>query len=248
MEPLRILVVEDEMLIARKLEMILTRAGYAVTGLAGTYSDALASFEKDPPDVVLLDIFLGGAKSGIDVGVWIQENQPVPVIFLTSFSDRETITQAKTASPSAYLTKPFKSEDLTAAIEIAISNFSRGQVPEKSDSASPVPDQNLILKDSIFIHDHHVYKKLAVDDILWLKGEGSYTSIHLADEKHMVRAYLKDFEPLEASHDFMRVHKSYIINMHKIDSISANCILIGEEEVPVSRTVREAILQRLRIF
>jgi diguanylate cyclase (GGDEF)-like protein len=111
-DPISILLVEDEGLIARDLEDTLTRLGYRVSGIASEGTEAIEMARELHPQLVVMDVGLRGEVDGIDA--------PVPVIFLTGHSDTETLQRAVMTGPLGYLTKPFQEADLRCAIEVAI--------------------------------------------------------------------------------------------------------------------------------
>jgi PAS domain S-box-containing protein len=118
--PARILIVEDEIITAEDLRDILTEAGYTVTGVVTSGSDAIAQVEKNPADLALMDIRIKGKMDGTETARALRERFNVPVIYLTAHADRETVERAKIAEPLGYITKPFKQAELQAAIEIAL--------------------------------------------------------------------------------------------------------------------------------
>lgn len=121
----RILVVEDEVLIADALCTILDQLGYESLEPALSYKEAIERFDREEIDLVILDIYLGGKKTGIDVAEYIVSKSDTPHIFLSSYSDRLTLDLAKRTQPYAYLVKPFSKEDVFTAIEVAFNNCER---------------------------------------------------------------------------------------------------------------------------
>ena len=120
----RILIIEDEALVARDIQSRLRQLGYEVLGLAHSPRQALELAEKTRPDLLLCDIHLKDEVDGIDVAETITRNRPVPVVFLTAYSDRETVTRAKSITPYGYVLKPIETPDLQIAIEMALHKFS----------------------------------------------------------------------------------------------------------------------------
>ena len=116
----KILIVEDEFVIAHDLRNILRSLNYEVTGIALSEAKAVPLLQQHPPDLVLLDIQLKGDKSGIDVAYLLNERYQTPFVFVTSFSDEQTITQVKETRPFGYVLKPFRREQIYAAVEIAL--------------------------------------------------------------------------------------------------------------------------------
>lgn len=119
MQKTKILIVEDEIIVALDIKATLQDLGFEVVGLVTNYEDALCFIKKQPPDVLLSDINLKDSKSGIDIARDIQKITYIPVIYLTAFSDEETIAEAVKTNPVAYITKPFKREDLKSNILLA---------------------------------------------------------------------------------------------------------------------------------
>jgi DNA-binding NarL/FixJ family response regulator len=123
MSEIRILIVEDEPIIAENIAMYLTNNGYKVCGIAYDGEAARHQIMYNTPDAVLMDINLGAGEDGIDLAGFIKKNYAIPLLFLTSYTDKETIGRAKEAEPYAYIVKPFDEKTLLASLEIALSNF-----------------------------------------------------------------------------------------------------------------------------
>jgi CheY-like chemotaxis protein len=119
--PSRILVVEDERIVARYLSARLSKLDYDVTGFASSKGEALQLAESTRPDLVLMDIRLNGAPEGIDAAREIRDRFAIPVVYLTAHSDSATLEQTKETGPYGYLLKPFEERDLLVTIETAIS-------------------------------------------------------------------------------------------------------------------------------
>jgi DNA-binding NtrC family response regulator len=119
-KPARILVVEDEAVVALDVQGRLRRLGYQVVGTAASYEGALARAAELRPDLVLMDIALRDGPDGIAAAERLRTELAVPVVFLTAFADADTLERAKRASPHGYIVKPFEGRDLRATIEIAL--------------------------------------------------------------------------------------------------------------------------------
>ena len=124
MNEIRILVVEDEPLIAMDIEQTLNNIDFAVSAVVHTYADALHQLKTNTPEAVLLDINLEDEKDGIDIAHVINEQYHLPIVFLTSHADKNTLDRAKKTQPAGYIVKPFEEKDLLAGMEIALYNFS----------------------------------------------------------------------------------------------------------------------------
>jgi signal transduction histidine kinase len=116
----KILVVEDESIIAMELELHLKEMGYEVVGRASSGVEAIAKARELRPDLILMDIVMPGEKNGIDAAEEIKSEMGVPVIFVTAYADEEFIKKAKTVEPFGYIVKPYEDRELRAGIEIAL--------------------------------------------------------------------------------------------------------------------------------
>jgi PAS domain S-box-containing protein/putative nucleotidyltransferase with HDIG domain len=126
MEPLRILIVEDESLVARDIENMVTSLGYEVCGIVSTDEQALATAEKLRPNLILMDVIIKGTLDGIAVAERIWETQHVPVIYVTAYSDEQTLKRAKFTEAFGYVLKPFDERELKIAIEMAYYKWQMG--------------------------------------------------------------------------------------------------------------------------
>lgn len=132
MNPLRVLIVEDERIIALALQQLLTEQGYVVVGRVGSGEDALAHVRENPVDLVLMDIHLERKLDGIEAAGLIYRQYRLPVIFLTAYADEETLRRAEACSPFGYLIKPIDARELNAAIRMAMSRHMAEVAIEKS--------------------------------------------------------------------------------------------------------------------
>ena len=143
MKKVKILVVEDEILIADNICDTLEELGYEALEPAINYTEAIETIENEKPDLAILDIQLSGTKTGIDVAKEILDNYNFPFIFLTSNADLSTINEAKKVTPSAYLVKPFSKNELFSSIEVALYNYAK--------KAELLNNENLVIKDALFL-------------------------------------------------------------------------------------------------
>jgi DNA-binding NarL/FixJ family response regulator len=127
MSEIRILIIEDDPIIAADIADYLNNVDYRVSGIAYNPTQAYEQLKSNTPDLILLDINLSSEQNGIDIATFIHQNHAIPFIFLTSYSTREVLNKAKITEPSGYIVKPFDEEDLFATIEIALYNFAQKQ-------------------------------------------------------------------------------------------------------------------------
>lgn len=115
-----IYIVEDERIVAIDLQRRLERLGYLVCGSAASGEEALAGIRQNLPDLVLMDIVIQGEIDGIDVAILIKKELNIPVIFLSAYTDNQTLDRAKETSPLGYILKPFKERELATILEMAL--------------------------------------------------------------------------------------------------------------------------------
>ena len=241
MSKVKILVIEDELIIAEDIRMMLEDLGYEVIGTVPDYSEAIELLNKNLPDVVLIDILLAGEKDGITLAETIREKFNLPFIFITSHSDTATVERAKSVHPDGYLVKPFEKRDLYTSIEIAFSNFISKEETEVEK------EDNFFLKDSIFIRKDYLLVKIRFDDLKWVKSDGNYLDLYCTDEKHLVRSSMKNFVQRLPANRFLQVHKSYLVNLEHIKSIDHRNVRIDDELIPIGRVFIDDIKNILDI-
>ena len=223
MSKVKILVVEDEIIIADNICDTLTDLGYETLEPAINFTEAVELIESESPDIAILDIQLSVQKTGIDLARKINEDYNFPFIFLTSNSDTVTLNEAKKVMPPAFLVKPFSNKE--------------GEVNEA----------NLIIKDAFFIKEKGLFIKINFQDILYLKAAHVYVEIMLKDKTvHVVRGSLNDIIT-RLNSKFIRVHRGYIINSYYLQQINHVYLKINEDNIPIGKTYREKLLKRINL-
>lgn len=120
---IKILIVEDETLVSFDLKNILLSLGYNVIGVVRTGEEAFSIAFEEKPDLILLDIMLGGKLNGIEAAEQIKKSIDVPIVYLTAYADKDTIQSAKVTEPYGYIIKPFEERALQSTIELALYKF-----------------------------------------------------------------------------------------------------------------------------
>ncbi len=241
MKKIKILVVEDELIIAEGICETLEAFGYEVFEPAATYDKALKIIENDLPDLAILDIRLNGEKTGIDLGRVIKERYNFPFIFLTSNSDSATFGEVVTVEPSAFLAKPYVKDELYAAIELAILNFSKQEI-DTSKAVDP------FYKESIFVKKKDFFVRVQFEEIKFVKSDNVYLDVHLTSNKVLsVRGTMDDFIS-RLDERFLRCHRSYIINLDLLKSFNHNTLILENEEIPIGSKYAHEIATRFNII
>jgi DNA-binding NarL/FixJ family response regulator len=120
---IRVLIIEDELLVAQTLEVILENNGYSVVGMATSLEECKKLISANPLDVALCDIYLNGEDAGIQIAAYLGEQLPaIPVIFLSAFADKKTIANASATQPVAYLVKPYTEKQVLATLQIVLNS------------------------------------------------------------------------------------------------------------------------------
>jgi DNA-binding LytR/AlgR family response regulator len=245
MGKIHILIVEDDPIIAADLEDRLDQMGHEIMGTVSKGEDSLIFFDQTPsPDLVLMDIQLEGNWDGIETAKRIRQKQNLPLIFLTSNSDDDTFDQAKTVNPQAFLSKPFRGRDLKHAIELAI----RNSIEKSNFKLDEIKEENsFLMNDRLFIKVKDRMQRLFLEDILWAEADDYYCKIKTKEKEYLVTKTLKKFEEeLSKNHYFMRVHRSYLVNLSHVDGIGELYLHIGKSKIPISKSSKEELFDRIK--
>lgn len=239
-----ILIAEDDFVIATDLSASLEALGYRVQAKVETGEAALEAVGRRTPDLCMLDIELAGEIDGVEVGRRLRASHPdVPFIYLTAQTDQETIDRAKVTEPSAYLVKPFDEQTLRTSIEMALYKHATQTAQQAAK-----PEESFASADSVFFKVKKRLEKIRFEEVLWVEASDIYAVIRTEKSRFIVSHPLKALEGKFPSERFMRVHRSYLVPLDKIEAIEDNNLLIGGEYVPVGKTYKDALLQRLDIM
>jgi len=241
----KILISEDEVIIAEDLAACLEDLGYQTCAI-DSGENTLSKIRDIKPDLVLLDINIKGKADGIELGSRIREEFNIPFIYLTAYTDKATIDRAKKTEPDGFLVKPFDEKSLRSTIEIALYKHDHNG---KSGSKEPAAasDQEVAL-DYIFVKVKHRIIKVMYSDILWVEAYDNYSFIVTADQKYLVSSTLKDMEQKLPSQNFVRVHRSYIANLDKIEALEENSVVFSKSDIPIGKSYKKILMSRFNIL
>lgn len=243
-QPIKILIVEDEMIIGANMSLQLTSLGYDVIGIIPTGEEALNQIKQNQPDIILLDINLKGNLTGINTAEIIQEDYNIPIIYVTANADNAHFNKAKSTNPYAFISKPFKKLDLQRAIELVINRMQFEKdvdIPASEEKANP-----FILSDCIFVRHHEKMVRVNIKDIFYVEAERNYCRIHCKDKEYLITTTLKDMDDKLPDHHFIRVHRSFIVNLSNIDEIANTHIVISKKAIPISSDSKKQLLQLIQ--
>lgn len=242
----KILISEDEVIIAEDLAASLEELGYTTCAI-DSGQDTIDKIRETQPDLVLLDINLGGGQDGVDIGNRIRQEFDIPFIYLTAYADHATIDRAKKTEPDGFLVKPFDEKSLRSAIEIALYKHDNGHREEKEINGAQVKEQE-VATDYIFVKVKHRIIKVPYSEIIWVEAYDNYSFIVTGDQKYLVSSTLKDMESKLPSQNFVRVHRSYIANLDKIEALEENSVVFAKGDVPIGKSYKKTLMSRFNII
>jgi len=245
----KVLIVEDEAIIAKDIENVLTKAGYKVVGSFLTGEAAIQAVDELEPDIILMDIMLKGDMSGIQAAEVIREKSNTPVVFLTAYADENTIDKARSAVPYGYIVKPFKENEVIATIEIALNKYKEDQelIKERDMLKNMVIEKSY--SDSIFVRADYRLNRIKFSDIYYVEALKDYVVINTADNIYTTHSTMKEMQRILPAKDFVRVHRSYIVRIDKIFSIKyPDLVIEGKMKViPIGGMYRKELFSRLNL-
>lgn len=239
---IRILVVEDDMIIAANISLQLTNLGYEVTGIETRGEEAILNANVNPPDIILMDINLRGTLDGVQTAQTIQKKADIPIIYLTANTDEASFLRAKKTRPLAFITKPFNKLNLQRTIALAVERLRENEGKKKLGGKMDLQ----ILDDRIFVRHNGKMAKLLLDDILYIEADRNYCTIVTITGNFVLASTLKTMQERLPTSKFVRVHRSYMVNIAKLDVVGENHLEIGRIVIPFSKSQREFLLGRLR--
>jgi DNA-binding LytR/AlgR family response regulator len=249
MSNIKILIVEDDMIIGAKISMKLVSLGYEVTGVIPRGEEAIVHVENYQPDIVLLDINLKGPLDGVETTKKILAKTDVPVIYVTANTDEATFNRAKATKPYAFISKPIKNLDLQRAIELTIErlNEKKLDISDEETSASELIINNT-LPDRIFVKFKEKMIKIFTKDILYLSADRSYCRVFTKTDQYVLSVPLKSVESKLSTDLFVRVHRSYLVNITQIDEFEDNHVFVSGTAIPISPNLKDDLFKRLNRF
>ncbi|MBL7891937.1 MAG: response regulator [Bacteroidia bacterium] len=245
-----ILVVEDESIVAKDIQNSLKKLGYSVMGTIDNGEDALKLIDGSQPDIVLMDIMLKGAMSGIEAATLIKEKYDIPVIYLTAYADENTLNKAKITEPHGYIIKPFKEVDLHTAIEVAMYKHSKELEIKKERDMLYSLVENKNDKDVVFVKSNSRMVKIRTKDIYFVEALKDYVIINTVNARYTVLSTMKNIEQKLSSKDFIRVHRSFIVLIDKIVAIDHNVLLLEDDkkEIPIGGSYKDELVKSLNML
>jgi len=242
----RILIVEDEPFIAENLQEMLSIFGYEDTEIANSANQAIKAIKISRPDLVLLDVKIKGDQDGIELGGIIKEQYQLPFVYITSYSDKETVNRAKHTQPLGFIVKPFTKDDVYAAIEVAL--FNKNRIAAKGGPSNVLAAENPTTynNDSIFIKKKGMLEKVKYEDLIWIEADGNHITINVNDGRtYTIRKSLKEITDKLPKDRFLRVHKSFVVLVDAVSAIDTSFVYLGDKQIPIGRSYYNAFTATL---
>ena len=246
----KILIVEDDMIIAADISMQLVKMGYEIIGMCTRAEDAIRIVNENQPDIIIMDIILSGKMNGIEASSIILQNSQTPVIFLTSNHDDNTFQKALATKPYAFIAKPFQKAELERALKITFQRIAfekekNLEIDETTDNG----DHISTMEDRLFIRHKGEMVKVFIHDILYIEAERNYCRVTTDEKEFFLSTPMSKFEMNLSVDRFIKTHRSFIVNLSKIDAVSeySEYLTIGIKKIPISRRLKEEVISKLKL-
>lgn len=231
---MKCILVDDNKMARMALKQLVTQVpNLELVAECSDAPETLSILHSNGVDLLLLDIEMPG-MTGIDLIKKLGNNKPL-IIFTTAKTDYAV--EAFELNVVDYLLKPIALPRLKQAVEKAQETL------ESNKQEVKVEEQGFV-----FVKDNGILKRISIDDILFLEAMGDYVKVHTAQKFHVVHATLKSIEEKLPSSKFIRVHRSYIVAINKIDFIQEGTISIGKISIPVADTHKSNLNKRLNLL
>ncbi|WP_121352362.1 LytR/AlgR family response regulator transcription factor [Flavisolibacter nicotianae] len=231
---MKCLIVDDNKMARMALKQLVSQI--QTLELVGECSNAIEAYNQlanGPIDLLFLDIEMPDI-SGIDLIKKLGNKKPL-IIFTTA--KKEYAVEAFELNVVDYLVKPVSQARLLQAVEKAQEALDSNKEEVKIEEQS-----------FVFVKDNGMLKRISIDDILFLEAMGDYVKVHTPQKFHVVHATLKSIEEKLPASKFLRVHRSYIVAINKIDFIQEGTITIGKTTIPVADTHKTSLNKRLNLL
>lgn len=223
----KILIVEDELMIAGNLARMLRKHGYSVPAIAIDYEEARAALKKEPFDLVLLDINLSGKRGGIEVAEEINKKYKIPFFYITSNTNKATLETLKITKPAGYLSKPIQAVTLTTNIDILFESMGQRS-------------REVLIKVGTSTHCYQL------DDLLYAQADHVYTELFHKKGSDVLRISLQALMKEIPKHEMIRINRSEAVCRKAIERLDKNYVYIEDKSFKISRGLSDEVMDALR--
>ncbi len=243
---LSVLIVEDSISYGIELERLCNDVGFEVLSVVEGSAEALDIIFAESPDMILMDIDIKGKLSGIEIGKSIV-HLDIPILYITSFNDQETVRKANESNMVDYLVKPVSKERLIEAFQHIV----KSEFDVKEDGDVQIlsrPKDRKIL----FFQKNGEYVKIKVDEVVYVESDDNYCRFYLSDKSYyLMRIKISEVEDKLYKHGFLRCHRRFVVNtkiIKKIDAKTFKIALVNEMVLPFSRSKKEKIYNYIELL
>ena len=245
---IQILIVDNEITLSSQISSQLNQIKYQLIGTVPNLKEALHFLRKQAVDIILIELKTPLENNWLKLGLEIKNSFNLPFIIMASESNQSSINKAIKLNPTAILLKPLIKQQIEIAIDIAVENFHKPIFKiEKLNKSLGKKTNMMSLKNCLFLKRNNLLERVDFDDILWLKAESNYTIIHTLKGEFIYATVLKIFEEKLPTDQFMRVHRSYIINLEKIDGFEGKMVIIKNKYIPITNRARIKVFDMLQV-
>lgn len=241
-----LLIIEDEVIIADRLALQLSKEGYHIMAKCATGAQALKALQTEQPDLAIVDISLRGDMDGIEVVS--QFPADIPVIYLTALSDQETLSRAASRPMENYLLKPYNRQQLLVAVELAL----RQNPIAVGDEKEEVTKKTVYATDDfIWYRSESSYHRMPINKLRNVKADNSYIELIFDELTVTLSMNLAEFERCVDHPMLVRINRSHVINLAHVTSFakSSRSLLLettdGKKELSISALYRENFTKRI---
>ncbi len=236
MTEISVLIIEDDYSYALEVEMIIQELGYQIQGVINNSEEALERIRNQPPDLILIDIFIDGKKDGIQVAEAIR-SLDIPIIFITAHNKPQIYQRSRDLSPFAFITKPFDKFTLQSTIESAINLL--------GSNTNASRRQN-----HFYIKHNNQLDKVHLDRIHWVEADGNYCILHTVQRRYAVKISMRKLMERLPEEDFLQIHRGQIVQLSKIKNLDLNTstVILEEATLPLGPKYKNILLDRLNLL
>ncbi len=234
---LKVLIIEDELDLAENTAEYLIQHGYNVVGVVQSAEVIPEFIEEKEIDLFLVDIMLKGTVRGIDIASYIREKFPKSgILFTTALSGKDILDKISATLYDGYLLKPFSLKSLESTLYLIARKIEN---PEENQKSSP--NRHLIP-----IRDKGKITLLDENEIHFIKAEGLYLKIFTENKVYLIRDLLKTFLPKLGPDKFLRIHKTYVVNLKKVKDLNSKECNVLNQTIPIRRGFSKDFLEILK--
>lgn len=226
-EQIKILIVDDDVLITETLKDYLLQLGYRQIKMVHKKEEAFSILPLWKPHIALLDIRMEQKYDGLEIGTRFRNEFNIPFMYVTAHADMETTSRILTTKPDGYITKPIRINELMVNLSMVIERFKEEQGV------------------SLAIKNGYGTEFIQLNELVYLKAEGNYVEICLETRKILVRNTLEQLIAEINNDQIVRIHRSYAVNQAKVKKQSSTEVFVQQISLPISRSFALEIKKKL---